>query len=354
MNSMRIFFSALILTSSAFAAQGDIKNPPVIKTPEEIQIELNEDEALFRRAEKMFNPWYAGPLLTGSASMVPPGLCVMQPYIFLTGTYGAWNSNGKSISTPSEFTLNPSMSGIQFGLTKWMDFIFNFSGSANWQSGTSGGGYGDTSIGLGFCLLKQDLHKPNIKLTFSETFPTGTYQGLNPNNLGLNSTGAGSFQSQFGLRVGKLCFWDMLHPINFRASYSFTVPSNVHVYGLNAYGGGTGTDGTVSPGYNQQFNAAFEYSFTQNWVFALDGVFVWSAKTTFKGTPGFTPNGAIATVGSGPSGQLSFAPAIEYNPNPNLNFLAGIWVDAYGYNTSKFVSGVISMVYAFNVKHASD
>jgi hypothetical protein len=346
-----LFFCAAVtaaISSMVFGAE------EVIKTPEQIQIELNQDEALFRQAEKMFNPWYAGPLLTGGSSVVPPGTCVMQPYIFLTGTYGAWDANGHSVSAPSEFTFNPSVSGIQFGLTDWMDLTFNFGGSANFESGESGGGFGDILLGLGFRLLKQGLHNPGIKFIFNETFPTGTYEGLNPNNLGLNSTGAGSFQSQFGLRIGKLCFWDKLHPTNFRASYSFTVPSNVHVYGLNAYGGAAETNGTVSPGYNQQLNAAIEYSFTQNWVFALDGVFTWTTRTTFTGTPGFTETGAIAKVGGGPSGQLSFAPAIEYNPSPNLNFLAGVWVDAYGYNTSKFVSGIISMVYAFNVKHATE
>ena len=44
-----------------------------IKSPEEIQAELDQAEAQFRKAEKMFNPWYTGPLIASSASMVPPG-----------------------------------------------------------------------------------------------------------------------------------------------------------------------------------------------------------------------------------------------------------------------------------------
>ena len=43
------------------------------KTPQQIQQELNQAEKDFQRAKEMFVPWYTGPLVTPSASMMPPG-----------------------------------------------------------------------------------------------------------------------------------------------------------------------------------------------------------------------------------------------------------------------------------------
>jgi len=326
----------------------EFENQPV-KSPQEIQAELDEDERLFKEAYEMFNPWYAGPILTGGAHMMPPGAVGIQPYIFLTETYAVWDSDRKSHDIPTLWDLNPSVSGIQFGLASWLDMTFSFGGDVFWQKDVVAGGYDDTSIGVGFPILQEDVGTPAIKVVFNETFPTGKYQRLNPNKNGLDATGAGSFQSSFGLRIAKLFFWSKKHPFNWRAAYSYKIPSRVHVRGLSSYGGTKGTAGVVNPGNVQQFNMAGEYSFTQNWVFALDAVYVTKNSTKFHGTPGFTSTGAKARVGPHSSDQLSFAPAIEYNPTPDMNFLAGVWFDVYGRNTGKFVSYILSFAYTFSV-----
>ena len=362
---MRRTLLPLLITLPLFAFANPFRDDPVlgegefyqeepVRTPQEIQLDLEENERLFETAQEMFNPWYAGPLLTGGAHMMPPGYANIQPYIFATDNYSAWNSKRKTVHTPHRWVLNPSVTGLQFGLTNWLDMIIALQGLASWQSGQHGGGFGDTMVGIGFPILKEDLNLPAIKFVFNEFFPTGKYQRLNPRKIGLDATGAGSFQNQFGLRISKLFFWSHKHPVNLRALYSYTIPTDVHVRDFNAYGGGYGTAGKVSPGNSQQFDAAMEYSFTQQWVFALDAVYTWSHKTKFHGTPGTTSSGATAAVGGGSSDQLSFAPAIEYNPTPNLNFLAGVWFDVYGRNTSKFVSGIISMSLTFNVSRAKD
>lgn len=319
-----------------------------IKTPEAIEQELKYDEELFKHAKEMFNPWYAGPLLTGGAHMMPPGVASVQPYIFVNDTYAVWNGNRKSIDIPNRVNLNPSISAFSFGITKWLDMAISIQGDVNWQKGKCSGGFGDTTLGVGFRILTEGLHLPAIRLVFNETFPTGRYQQLDPNKLALDATGSGSYQSQIGMRISKIFFWSYRHPMNLRASYSYTIPSHVHVKGFNSYGGGYGTHGRVCPGSSQALNAAMEYSFTQKWVFACDAVYTWAGKTTFKGTPGVYANGKIAGVGYGSSDQLSLAPAIEYNPNAHLNFLGGIWFDFYGRNTGKFISGVISMSYTFD------
>ncbi len=344
---MKLAFPFLFATVLSFL---QVHGEEPIKTPQEIQQELQANEELFKQAEEMFNPWYTGPLLTGSAHMMPPGSANIQPYVFVTDNYAVWDHNRHTINIPNKVNLNPSISGFQFGITKWLDMLISIQGNVNWQSGKCNGGFGDSSVNVGFRLLEETLHYPALKFCFIETFPTGNYQKLNPNQLGLDSTGAGSFQSGLGLRLSKLVFWSNKHPMNLRASYTYTIPSSVHVRGFNTYGGGYGAAGKVRPGNSSQANAAFEYSFTQRWVFATDLVYTWANKTTFSGNPGTLKGGKTSTVGYGSSDQLSLAPAFEYNPNPNLGFIAGVWFDVYGRNTSKFVSGIISVCYTFSLK----
>jgi hypothetical protein len=344
---MKLFFSLLAFTAAlplfTFAEEAQR-----IKSPEEIQRELDEDEVLFKHAQEMFNPWYAGPLLTGSATMMPPGSFNIQPYVFVTKNYAAWDHDRKTIHPPQRKIVNPALNGFQIGITDWMDALVTAQAFMQWQEGHRGTGWGDSSFGLGFPLLRQDLYKPGIKLVISETFPTGRYQKLNPHKGGVDATGAGSYQTAIGLRVAKIFFWSYKHPLALRWAYNYVIPSNVHVKGFNAYGGGYGTKGTVHVGNSQQANFAFEYSFTQRWVFANDFVYTWGNKTTFHGNPGTNADGTPAAVGGGSNDQLSLAPAIEYNPNPNLSFLGGVWFDVYGRNTSKFVSGIVSVEYTYS------
>lgn len=340
---MKSVFLSLMALSLALVAQEEER----IKTPQEIELELQEDEKLFEEAQEMFDPWYAGPLLTGSAHMMPPGKALVQPYVFVTDNYAAWDHKRRTVDTPTRVNLNPSISPFEFGVTDWLDVSISVQGSWNWQGSKHGGGLGDSSVTLGFPILVEDLYTPAIRVTYGETFPTGRYQKLSPRKSGLDGVGAGSYQSNFGFRIAKLFFWSYKHPLNLRANFTYTIPTDVHVRGFNSYGGGFDTNGTVHPGNSASANAAYEFSFSQNWVLATDIVYAWSNSTSFSGRRGTNADGTPAKVGSGSSDQLSLCPAIEYNPYANLNFIAGVWFDVYGRNTSKFISAIVSASYSW-------
>ena len=88
-----------------------------IKSPEEIRQELDDAERQLARAEEMFDPWYTGPLLTPSASMMPPGYANTQGYLFFTQNYAAFNEDRKSVSFAHDtYNLNP-VDILQFGVT---------------------------------------------------------------------------------------------------------------------------------------------------------------------------------------------------------------------------------------------
>lgn len=313
-----------------------------IKTPEQIQAELNQAEADFETAEKMFIPWYTGPLITGSANNVPARKINVQFYLYNTVQYAQYNNHWKSKNVPNVYTINPLLL-FQRGINNWLDFTFIGQWFGKWRKNQYSSHFGDSTINFGFQLLKQTQTRPSVRFVLGETFPTGNYRHLSPQKGGIDATGAGAYQTSVGLNLAKI-FWKIkLHPINTRLSTSFVFPdAKVKVRGINAYGGGPGTRGKVSVGQSINIDFGIEVSLTQKWVFASDIAYTHSFKSTFSGRPGAsTANGAPS------SDQLSLAPAIEYNVSSNGGFIGGIWFTIAGRNSSNFVSLILSYTQLF-------
>lgn len=333
---------AFLLITKLFSQESDISEP--IKTPEQIQEELNADEALFKKAKEMFNPWYTGPLITGGSGMMPPGYANVSPYLFVNTNYGRYQADRSTLDTPNLVNVNPVFP-IAAGITKWMDGLLILQGNANWIQNESDGGFGDIKLQLGFPIYKETMYVPGIKFLIAETFPTGKYENLDPSKLGTDGIGAGSFQTTFGLNFGKVIFWSYQHPMSLRMQFSYVIPKTVHVENFSVYGGGFGTKGKVRPGNGFTAGFGVEYSITQRWVIANDILYTTQARSKFYGDLG------TGLSAGGPSNdQLSLAPAIEYNWNPNLGIIAGTWFTVYGRNSAEFISAVASITYTFPIK----
>ncbi len=317
----------------------------VHKTPQQIQAELDAAETQLKRAEEMFDPWYTGPLLTPSASMMPPGYANTQFYAFVTQNYASFNEDRKSISFENDsFNFNPS-DILQFGVTDSVDTTLSLQTQTNWLQGRSAGGFGDLQWSVGFKIQSQTLYIPKMKFSIQETFPTGAYEHLRSD--GLDSTGGGAYTTSFSFAMTKIMFWSTPHPVNARLAIAYKLSTPVTVHNFNSYGGGYGTHGVVKKG--NTFNADFgiEMSFNQHWVLATDVVYTMSGRTKFHGKPGVTESGTPASVGGGFSDSLSLAPAIEYNWSANLGILAGVQFSVYGRNSTNFISSIISITYGF-------
>ncbi len=320
----------LLFTCSLFAQE----------SPRAIEKELQSAEMQFKRAKKMFNPWYTGPLITPSASMMPPGSANIQPYLLLNGAYATFDKHRESISLPHNLYSAQILSLLLVGVTPSVDCMLTTSATANWQEDHSGGGFNDLSLTAGFLIQPETLYVPAIKFTVTEVFPTGKYQHLNPNGLALSGTGQGSFQTQFGLVFSKLFWWIYSHPLNVRGFVGYNVETCVHVQGFNTYGGGSQTRGVVIPGNTFSSDFALEWSFSERWVLALDTVYSFQGKTEFRG---FTQT----PVGTGYSDNLSLCPAIEYNWDENLGVIAGVQFSVYGRNSQNFAKGQFSVSYVW-------
>ncbi|MBS0629148.1 MAG: hypothetical protein JSS30_02855 [Verrucomicrobia bacterium] len=334
-------FLPLLLVSLIVAEAQEPTEP--IKTPEQIQAELDQAERDFEKAKKMFNPWYTGPLITGSANNVPPWKWNIQVYWYNTIQYAQFNKNWKSKSVPNVYTINPLIL-VQRGLSDWLDFTIIGQWFARWRKDKYARHFGDTSINFGFQLVKQTAYRPSVRFVLGQVFPTGKFRHLNPNKFGIDDTGAGAFQTSVGLNFNKI-FWKIkLHPISVRLATSYVFPdAKVKVRDFNAYGGTLGTRGRVSVGPSLNVDLGIEVSLTQKWVFANDIAYSHSWKSSFSGFPGFAP----AVNGAPSSDQLSLAPAIEYNLSSDAGFIGGVWFTVAGRNSSNFVSIVLSYTQLF-------
>ncbi len=317
-------------------------------SPEQIQSELDQAEAQFAKSKAMFNPWYAGPLVTPSASMMPPGSANIQPYLFIRGNYGEFNKARHSVSLPHNSYQLLVIAPMQMGVTDSTDFVINPSTQMNWSDGESGGGFGDLGVTYGFLILRETLYIPKFKFTISQTFPTGKYNNLSTNGLGLNATGGGSFQTSFGFATGKVIWWTYPHPINVRLFMSYNMGTVVNVRNFNSYGGAYDTKGRVRIGNTFTADLGLEGTITQRWVAALDIVYTASNRTRFHGNPGHLKDGTPAGVGGPYNDNLSLAPALEYNfDEGNMSVLWGFQFSVYGRSSSNFVNGQFSFEYSW-------
>lgn len=318
-------------------------------SPEQIEQQLSEAETQYEHALKLFNPWYTGPLITPSATMVSPGHAVLQPYIYFSGNYGAFNEDRKRVHAPNRLIINPQPIILQIGATPSVDTAIIMGTLAQWQQGQCSGGFQDITLQMGFLIQTQTLYVPKMKFTVGQSFPTGKYKNLNPEKLRLDATGAGAWKTTFTFALGKLFLWNTLHPLNTRLAFSYAVPTLIKVTNFNVYGGGYGANGTARPGNSFTADLGLELSINQPWVIALDFVYNCTNSLHFYGNPGTTTkNGPTpASVAGGFNDQFSLAPAVEYNFNDSMGLLGGVWFTVYGRNASNFVSGVFSWYWAF-------
>lgn len=350
--SMKALLIALCLSTITLFADNLPPAPPQVQLPDHppplktVDEQVAQAEKDFQIARKMFNPWYAGPLLTPGAHNVPPGDFVIQPYLFVKNTFAQFNGNRRSVNIDDIWTVNPTFL-FQMGWLSWLDFTINVQGVYNTQKSNHSFYSGDTSLSWGIQLMKEDPYRPAVRFVIGESFPCGRYSKLDPKKGGIDATGTGSYITTFSLNVSKVIWWVLDHPFAWRFSVNYSIPTTVHVKNYNAYGGGIGTDGRVRPGNSIAADTSIELSFTQKWVLAIDLVYTYANHATFSGHKGRLPSGMIASVGGPSNDNLSCAPAIEYNPSDHLGFLAGVWFTITGRNSSDFISGVFTMYYAW-------
>lgn len=305
---------------------------------------LHADTAAAQPKKEQPLPNLTGPLLTPSANITPHPHWDIEPYFYAEVEDGVFDSHWKGHSAEHNFYSVYSSTLIEMGLSENVDFEFFPKWSWNHEHGHSHWVVNDMNVQFDFQLLSWERYHwwPSIELSVAGTLPFGKYQKLNPNDLGTDEGGGGTWNP--GLFLTMAHKFHISGPIFFvpRWSIQYQFPTPVHVKGLNAYGGGHGTHGKAYPGQFLNFYFGFELSLPKKWALAYDLLYTHYNKTRFSGYAGKT-DGVTNPVGSPSSEQFSMAPALEYDWNENYGVVGGVWFTFAGRNSSQFVQGVIAL-----------
>lgn len=275
---------------------------------------------------------------------MPKGHFNIEPYFNFFAFNGVYTKTWSHDSIPHFYSANLYIPA-SFGITPFFDAGVTLQAFYQFTQGQNSTEFGDIPFGIGFQLLTESKSNwyPSIKLCFQATAPTGNYNNLNPNKLGTDSVGYGTWFPKTSLVLGRLLKLSTNHFLSYRIAINYTVPTPVSVKNFNAYGGGFGTKGTVYPGNIFWTDLALEYNISQNWAFALDIFYQHFNKNRFSGNKGTLAPGIPAIITRPAAELFSLAPALEYNFNVNIGLIGGVWFTVAGRNSAQFLAGSLAL-----------
>lgn len=292
---------------------------------------------------KYAGPWLTGPIIASPGHALAPGEVNWQFYLFVTDYNGIYNNRWHAIAHSGDKTITP-LSILGVGLWKNWDIHLTWPVEINFNEGVRCIRSGDLSIELGWQVSHAKMGRaiPDIRLTVSESFTTGQYQRLRAVKKRTDIGGSGSYSTDLGIKFQKLWRTFGQQFLSMRLNIDYTFPLRVRVHGLNAYGGAPDTNAIVRPGHTFTTVISAEQTVVRRWALAMDAMYTHTRRTTYTGDPGTGSDLSQNSVD-----QYSLAPAIEYNPNGNLGFIAGVWFTLAGKNAANFTTFAISCTFGY-------
>jgi hypothetical protein len=312
-----------------------------------------EDVATQSLHQSMDDAWWTGPLLAASASTLPQGHFLVEPYLYDVVTYARHDTQGRRVSTPHENDFG-SQSYLLYGLTNQVSIglipRFGFE-EASQGSSSTGIQAGDLSFQAQYRLTQfQEGHwVPTSSIVLAETFPTGRYDRLDEHPA--DGFGAGAYSTAVSMYSQEYFWLSTGRILRTRLDLSYALSNKASLEGVSVYGTGAGFTGHARPGDSFTADSSWEYSLTRNWVLALDVVYQHNANTSVVGSylnDGNDDSHSYALQeNSGTSRSLGFAPAIEYNWSPKMGVIVGARLIPIGNNTGITITPVaaINMVF---------
>ncbi len=191
---------------------------------------VTAEEALVSAAQEEWNPPSAGPITTWTAPLCGKGKFVIQPFIFYNRTRGSFNSDSHYNSLPEgkkKYQYQQQLF-MQYGLTDRLEIdgqvIYQENYLKNADGKTRDSGFGDSYLFSRYCMFEEKDWVPDICGLVQLRIPTGKYQHLDPNKLGTDSMGAGSWDPGVGVIMTK-----KLKPFIFHADAIYSFPKRTKI-----------------------------------------------------------------------------------------------------------------------------
>jgi hypothetical protein len=288
--------------------------------------------------EPMDEAWWTGPLLAASASTLPQGHVLFEPYLF--DIHGVSHGTEHSNDFGSQSYLNY---GVTDRFTVGLIPRFSFDEPVNAPS-SSGVRIDDLTAQAQYRLTQfEEGHwLPTISMNVQETLPTGSYEHLERASDGV---GAGAYTTNVALYSQSYFWMPNGRILRARLDLTYSLPNMVKLADRSDYGTTDGFVGNAHPGRSVVADLAFEYSVTRHWVIATDLWYERDGATRLFGL--YPPDAATSSMivrSSSPITQVLYiAPALEYNWNAQIGIILGARVTAAGRNETATVTPVIAI-----------
>ncbi|MFP3868666.1 MAG: transporter [Desulfobacteraceae bacterium] len=275
-------------------------------------------------------PCTFGPILTDTAVPVEVGGLELQPFWYFSAVIDSFSPSWRRTSAGGDFYSFGFDLQITYGAWENLEVFTVIPVAVNWarsvnEPGPSGdrsasyGGFGDVNLTFKYLFLEEGPVAPAMSAVFATDFPTGHYRHLNPDNLGTDELGGGSYVFTTGLNLAK---W--IDPFIFYGNFYYSMPTSF-----------TNDDGKQEPRDFVTVNLAAEYPFSEKWIALLELTSFWDGGRLFGPHPNLEP-----------AGLLSILPGIEFIAKENLFLAFGVNVDLIGKNTGATVMPILSLVWA--------
>lgn len=297
--------------------------------------------------------WWTGPILAASASTLPKGHFLIEPYVYDVIAYERYDRNGTRRGTARVDgfgSLTYLLYGITDELTAGVIPTFGFNDLSGGRD-SSGIRLGDLTVQAQYRLaqFREGRRVPTLSLVLQQTLPLGKYDRLGSRPS--DGMGSGAYTSTLAL-YSQYYFWMPNGRIlRTRLNLSRSFSDDVSLQDVSVYGTDAGFRGRASPGDSFSINWSGEYSLTRNWVLALDAFYQHDDDTRVSGYASEPIDGQLQRIevrgNSGSSRRFGVAPAIEYNWSSTVGVIVGARWIVDGRNVAATITPVaaINLVY---------
>jgi hypothetical protein len=285
--------------------------------------------------QSLDDAWWTGPIIANSAVTLPQGHMLIEPYL-----YDVISDDAESYGS-----LTFMLYGATDALTVGVVPVFGYNKGDGMRS--AGPSVADSSVLLQYRLrqYQEGSWLPAVSLQLQHTLPTGRYDQLEPGSA--DGFGGGAHSTLLQVNTQTYFWMPNGRILRMRLNLGATRSREVELRDASVYGTSEGFRGHARPGDSWNVNAAWEYSWTRNWVLALDLAYRHSDTTRVNGVVsegGQDPTPTQLRFASGSSEAWFLAPAVEYNFSPSFGVIFGTRL-IRGRNTPHSVTPVV----AFNV-----
>jgi hypothetical protein len=254
--------------------------------------------------------WFTGPMLANSASTLPRGHFLIEPYLYDVQASGR-HSFGSLIYI---------LYGVSDDLTLGAKPSFTLIEASPGRPARIG--MGDLSLQGQYRLrsASQRSWSPTLSISLQQSLPTARHDRLGDRPAA--GLGSGSFGTTVALYVQSAGRLSNGHTLRTRLNLSVTHQTAARLRDVSVYGTGQGFLGTAKGGHSGHAGLAFEYSLTRNWALALDTIVDRRGATIVAGT---TTDGDGARIEMAyrlrPGWSYGAAPGVEYSWTANMGVL---------------------------------